>query len=176
MEPFRIVAVLDRSELSEIVLEHALDHARRYPAPELHFLTIVEDPHASLDDVKERMTALVLDNVELFQRLHPEWSGHLHVRFGWRDREIPAFSKDVRANLVVLRVDEDLPVIAKATPCPLLVISLDEPELETGECPDCARARIDTHGQQFFCKAHASDHVSMRIPELPVVGGSTDFW
>ena len=176
MEPFRIVAVLDRSELSEIVLEHALAHASRHPSPELHFVTIVEDPHASLDEVKERLTALVLDDVDIFQGLKPDWSGHLHVRYGWDDREIPAFARAVNANLDETRASEDVGRIAAATPCPTLVVSLDEPELETGMCPDCATARIESKGERMFCDAHASDELSLRIPTATIVGGGTLMW
>jgi hypothetical protein len=176
MEPFRIVVVLDRSELSEIVLEHALDHASRHTSPELHFVMIVEDPHASLDEVKEHLTALVLDAVDLFQGLQPDWSGHLHVRYGWADREIPAFARVVNANLVVLRASEDVGRIAAMTPCPTLVVSLDEPQLETGSCPDCASARIGSRGERMFCDAHASDELSLRIPTAALVGGGTLMW
>ena len=175
MEPFRIVVVLDRSELSDLVLEHALDHARRHEAPELHFVMIVEDPHASLPAIKERLTALVLDDIDLFQRLHPDWSGHLHVRYGWADREVPAFARAVRADLVVLAASDDVGAIASATPCPLLVLSLDEPDFETGSCPKCAKVRAESNGERLFCDDHASDHVSLRI-ESSSLGGGTLMW
>lgn len=176
MDPFRIVAVLDRSELSEIVLEHALDHARRHPAPEIHFLTILEDPHASIDDAKERMTAQVLEDVELFQRLHPDWSGHLHVQYGWADREIPAFARHIGANLIVMGVTDDIAEILKTAPCPTLVVTLDEPGLETGMCPDCAMVRAETGGERLFCEFHSSDRLSTRLPNSSMFTGSPVLW
>jgi nucleotide-binding universal stress UspA family protein len=172
MEPFRIVAVLDRSELSQMVLEHALDHANREELPELHFVTIVEDPHASLDDVKEWMTAQILEEIDLFRGEHPDWSGHIHVRYGWADREIPAFARAIGANLVILAANDEIGRIATAMPCPFLVVSLDEPGFETGTCPDCAAIRLATDGDRMFCDAHAADQVSLRIPEAQIVGGS----
>jgi hypothetical protein len=176
MEPFRIVAVLDRSELSEIVLEHALDHARRHPAPEIHFLTILEDPHASIDDAKERMTAEVLEDVELFQRLHPDWSGHIHVQYGWPDHEIPAFARHIGANLIVMGANEDVAKIVKTAPCPLLIVTLEEPGLETGTCPDCAVVRSETGGERMFCEFHSNDRLSMRLPSGTMFTGAPVLW
>ena len=154
-ESFPIVAVLDNSELAEIVLEHALDHATQYEVPELHFLTIVEDPHAPLEDVKDRLTALILDDLEAFQR--SDWSGHLHVRFG--------------AKLVVLPANDDVGIICAALPCPALIVSVDD---ETGMCPDCAATRLATEGERLFCDAHSDDRISMRIPDAFV--GGTLMW
>lgn len=170
VQPFSIVAVLDNSELAEIVLEHALDHARHYESPELHFVTIVEDPHASIDEIKERMTALVLEDLDAF-RICPQWSGHLHVRFGWPDREIPAFAREVGAKLVVLAASDEAGEIASALPCPTLIVSLDS---ETGICPDCGAVRLATDGERIFCDAHAGDHITMRIPNAFV--GGTLMW
>lgn len=165
-ESFPIVAVLDTTELAEIVLEHTLDHATEYDVPELHFLTVVEDPHASLEDIKDRLTAMILDDLEMFQRA--DWSGHLHVRFGWVDREVPRFVRELGAKLVVLPANDDADVIIKALPCPALVVSLDD---ETGMCPNCAAVRIATNGEQLFCDVHTGDVVSLRAPE-PFVGGT----
>jgi hypothetical protein len=168
-ESFPIVAVLDHTELAEIVLEHALDHATEYDVPDLHFLTVVEDPHASLEDIKDRLTALILDDLEAFQRA--DWAGHLHVRFGWVDREVPKFVREIGAKLVVLPANEDADVIVKALPCPALIVSLDD---ETGMCPNCAAVRIATQGEQLFCDVHAGDSVSLRTPEAFV--GGTLMW
>ena len=176
MDPFRIVAVLDQSELSEIVLEHALDHAQRHPAPEIHFLTILEDPHASIDDAKERMTAQVLEDIEMFQRLHPDWSGHLHVQYGWADREIPAFARHIGANLIVMAATDDVASIVRVAPCPTLIVSLDEPGLETGVCPDCAMVRTETGGERLFCEFHSNDRVSLRLPNDTIFTGSPTLW
>lgn len=171
VQPFPIVAVLDNSELAEIVLQHALDHATQHEVPELHFVSIVEDPHASVDEIKERMTSLVLEDLELFQQLRPDWSGHLHVRFGWADREIPAFAREVGARLVVLGASDEAGDIATLIPCPTLIVSLDS---ETGNCPDCGAVRVASEGERLFCDAHAGDHISMRIPNAFV--GGTLMW
>jgi nucleotide-binding universal stress UspA family protein len=174
-QPFPIIVVLDGSEYSEIVLEHALDHASHHHGPELHFVTIVEDPHASVTDIKERMAALVLDDIEIFQRLQPDWSGHLHVRFGWPEREIPALAKEVGAKLVVLgRFDGfQLDKIVDDLKCPSLVVSFDDGETETGVCPDCNAVRRASNGEQFFCDHHKSDVVSIHIPHADFIGAPT---
>lgn len=168
-ESFPIVAVLDNSELAEIVLEHALDHATQYEVPELHFLTVVEDPHASLEDIKDRLTSLILDDLEAFQRA--DWSGFLHVRFGWVDKEVPAFAREIGAKLVVIPANDDVGAITKALPCPALIVSVDE---ETGMCPDCAAMRLATDGERLFCDMHSDDRVSLRGPEAFV--GGTLMW
>lgn len=165
-QSFPIVAVLDNTELAEIVLEHALDHATEHAVPELHFLTVVEDPHASLENIKDRLTALILDDLEAFQRA--DWSGHLHVRFGWTDREVPKFVREIGAELVILPANDDTDVIIKALRCLALIVSLDE---ETGMCPNCAAVRLATDGEELFCDVHADDVVSLRAPEA-IVGGT----
>jgi hypothetical protein len=174
-QPFPIVIVLDGSEYAEIVLEHGLDHAAHHKAPELHFVTIVEDPHASVRAIKEKMEALVLDDIEIFQRLAPGWSGHLHVRFGKPEHEIPALGESVGAKLVVLgRFDgHDVAKIVDALKCPSLVVSFDDGEIEEGACPDCAAVRRASAGAQFFCEHHKSDVVSIHIPHADFIGAPT---
>jgi nucleotide-binding universal stress UspA family protein len=171
MEPYRIVAVLDRSELSQLVLEHALDQARRHDTPEIYFLSVVEDPHASLDELKEWLTAQVLDEVDVFRGIHPDWTGHVDVVRGQPIREIAAFVRSVRADLLVVGASPDVGRIAMAAGIPVLVMSLEEPNLETGICPDCAAIRLSTHGERLFCDAHASDHVTLDLPSPTFASG-----
>ena len=170
MEPFRIVAVLERSELTQLVLDHAFDHARRHEAPEIHFLAVVNDLD-SLDDTRDWMITQALEELDSFNGLHPDWSGQIHVARGQLEHEIPAYARAIGAHLIVLGAGDHVGRVAMAAPCPLLIMSLDEPGLETGICPDCSAIRIATAGERLFCDAHASDHVSLDLPTAAFISG-----
>ena len=186
---YRIVVALDLSEYAEIVLEHALDLAARYAAPDLHFVTVVEDDaKADLVDVKNRLADLVLGGLESFGNKGPDWHARLHVRAGKADDEIVALAEDVDADIVVLgrfglhRPKKTLGSIAfrvlANAPCPVLAINLLDRAPEPPQCAKCVQTRADSDGERWFCDEHsAPDRVTLATTSLPPTWtGGTLMW
>jgi len=173
--PFRIVVAYDFSEYAEIVLEHAIDQVARHDAPELHVLTVVESKSADLDEVKRRLSGLVIPSLEAFQGT--DWRARLHVRVGRPHEEIANLAAEIRAQLMVVgrfgthrgkRLGSVASRILEVSTCPILVVTLfdDSPD-SIAQCPDCVAAREQTDGERWFCDAHrAPDRISMS----PILG------
>jgi nucleotide-binding universal stress UspA family protein len=175
----RIVVGIDLSEYSPIVLEHAFDQAARHIAPDLHILTVVEDPGADLDDTKTRLGALVLPALDGFDC--GDWRARIHVRAGRPHEEIVNLAAEIRAHLVVIGsfglhhksvASRTIDVIA----CPTLVVPLnDQSPDHDAQCPDCVMVRIDSDGERWFCPAHANGRASLFsvvVPSALFTGGS----
>ena len=162
--PFRIVVALDLSDYSEIVLEHALDQAARHAAPELHFVTVVDDPDSDIEPVKQSLARLVFPALDGLKGA--DWRARLQVRAGKPYEEIASLAAEIRAHLIVvgrfglhhhrmLRSSVASRVVDLAT-TPTLVVGLcdDSPDSIT-PCPDCAAARAESDGERWFCAAHS---------------------
>ncbi len=170
----RIVVALDLGQYSEIVLEHALDQAARHPAPDLHFLTVLERA-ADVDRVKDQLAALVLPALETLDRA--DWQVRLHVRTGEIADVIATIAGEVRAHLVVIgrfgvhhprrHLAKMASDILDVAPCPVLVVGLSEsPEKDAQQCAECATVRSESEGARWFCARHTGDRarISTLVP------------
>lgn len=176
----RIVVALDLLDYSEIVLEHALDQALRHDAPDLHFLTVADDP-TDIDGVKRRLAALVLPALEGIDRTG--WRVRLHVRVGKAAEEITNLAAEIRANLIVIgrfgvhhphrRIGTSASRVIDVATCPTLVIGLSDqsPDAQP-ECPECVALRSASDGRSWFCPAHAAPD---RMRLSAIVGSTVDF-
>lgn len=175
----RIVVALDLLEYAEIVLEHALDQARRYEAPDLHFVTVVENPRADLDDAKRRLEALVVPALEGIDRAR--WRVHLHVRSGRATEEITNLAAEIRAHLLVIgrfgvhhprrRIGRTANRVIDLATCPTFVVTLtDQSPDAQAQCPDCVALRTSTDGRTWFCAVHAAPE---RVQLSTIVGPGT---
>lgn len=177
--PHRIVVALDLLEYAEIVLEHALDQARRYEAPDLHFVTVVEGARTDLDDAKQRLEALVVPALEGIDRA--SWRVHLHVRGGRPAEEITNLAAEIRAHLLVIgrfgvhhprrRIGTTANKVIDLATCPTFVVTLTDqsPDAEP-QCPDCVALRAASDGRTWFCPVHAAPD---RIQLSTIVGPAT---
>jgi nucleotide-binding universal stress UspA family protein len=169
---FRMVVALDATEYAEIVLQHALDQAARHDAPDLHFLTVVEDD-APFDDAKRRLARQVADELDDFRGDRRDWRGHLHVRRGKPADEIAQLAGEVAADLIVVgrfahETAED--VLSKA-PCPTLVVQLTDIGVEPVTCERCVAVRRESDGERWFCDQHSSDRWGLATVRFPIATG-----
>lgn len=175
----RIVVALDLLEYSEIVLEHALDQARRFAPPELHFVTVVEDARPDLDDVKQRLGALVVAGLDGLDRTG--WLVRLHVRSGRAAEEITNLAAEIRAHLLVIgrfgvhhprrRIGRTANRVIDLATCPAFVVTLtDQSPDGQPQCPDCVALRSASDGRIWFCSLHAAPD---RSQLSTIVGPST---
>lgn len=162
------------------MLEHALDLAARHRPPDLHFVTVVRDNRADLDDAKERLAALVLPGLEDFDC--GDWRVRLHVRVGVPHEEIADLAAELRAQLLVIGsfgvhgrawAGSVASRLLENAPCPTLVVGLtDQSPDRVAQCPACVSARAESDGERWFCADHAApDRVSHAT--VAVTGATT---
>lgn len=175
---YRIVAGIDLTEYSEIVLEHALDQA----APELHFLYVKESKKRSSEELRQRLTQIVYPSLQTFNRYGTDWRAQLHVRSGKPYEQIATLAADIRSDLIVIgqfglhnpRGAKTVPSrVLQAAPCPTLVVGMP-PVADEGQCPACMQVREHSDGERWFCTEHsAPDRVQHDVAPMTVwTGGS----
>jgi len=181
---YAIVVAVDLEELSSIVVEHALDQAARHDAPDLHFLTVVEKAD-DIDATKRRLADLVLPSISAIDR--SDWTLRLHVRAGKIAEELAALAAEVGAQLIVIgrfgvhhphrNLAKTAAEIVELAPCPVLVAALvEDPQRISPICPDCAKVRVESSGERWFCDRHRGDRVSTRVPFGSGFTGSNQLW
>jgi nucleotide-binding universal stress UspA family protein len=179
---YKIVAGIDLSEYSDIVIEHALDQAARHTSPELHFLTVKERKKDSSEDVQTRLARVVYPLLETFNRHGSDWRARLHVRVGKPDEQIAGLAADVRADLIVIgafglhhggNTLRTLPsrVLQNAI-CPTLVAVMPQAQDASPHCGYCDAVREETDGERLFCDAHSGDRVNIMSPISTWTGGT----
>jgi nucleotide-binding universal stress UspA family protein len=179
---YRIVVGLDLSEYSEVVLEHAFDQCTRQVGPDLHVVTVVDDPHADLEDIKQRLAAIVLPALDGFDC--GDWHLRLHVRAGKPAEEIANLAAEIRAHLIVVgrfglhgrRLAAVPSHVLELAPCPTLVVGLtDQSPDRMAQCAECVAIRMETDGERWFCEKHADGRASLAstvVPSSVFTGGS----
>jgi nucleotide-binding universal stress UspA family protein len=179
---YRLVIALDRSEYSEIVLEHALDQAVRHDAVELHFVTVERDDEL-LADAADWLAQTAAEGLDTFSHEAHDWTKRLHVRIGDAAEEIASFGAEIQADLLVIGrsgVQEAHGsiadgVIARAE-CPVLVVNLagHQPPSEI-QCPTCVEVRAGSEGERWFCDEHSGDapQLTTSLPSSAVHGSRT---
>lgn len=179
---YRIVAALDGSQYSEIVLEHALDQAARHDAPDLHLITVVEAA-SDVEFTKRWLARMALEGLDDFRDRREGWRTRLHVRVGKADEEIANLAAEVAADLLVIGNygvhPQRKPIAARVlerASCATLVVGLTGHPVEAEpQCPDCVAIREASEGERWFCDAHTGDHpmhASLLVPRgLPLVHG-----
>ena len=182
----RIVVAIDLTEYAEIVLEHALDLASRYGAPDLHFVTVAEHPNVDVDVLKTTLAALVLPALDSIDR--SDWRVRLHVRTGDGPAEITDLAAEIRAHLIVIgrfgthrphrKIGASAAKVVDLAPCPTLVVGLsDQAPDAIRQCPDCVAARAESDGERWFCTAHTSDEPRLSSISVPSTWtGGTLMW
>ncbi|MGE5186722.1 MAG: universal stress protein [Acidobacteriota bacterium] len=186
---YRIVGGLDLTEYAEIVLEHALDQAARHPQPELHFLFVRERAHRkrSLEELRQRLSALVWPSLQAFNQHATNWRARLHVRTGKADEQIASLAQDVLADLIVIgqfglhnprQTLKTLPSrVLQAAPCPTLVVGMPRAMQESPICNACAQVREDSDGENWFCAVHhSSDRLDHVVTPMTTWTGGSLMW
>ena len=162
---YKIVAGVDLSEYSDIVIEHALDQAARHSSPELHFLTVRVNKKQSSEELHTQLASRVYPALETFNRYGSEWRARLHIRGGKPDAQIAGLAADVRADLIVIgafglrRCKTPSRVLQNAI-CPTLVSVMPKAQDASPHCNYCDAVREDTDGERLFCDKHCANHAS----------------
>ena len=161
----RILVALDRSEYSQIVVEHAADQAVRRGATELHVVTVVAEAE-EIEGAGSWARSLVTEALDDFGSHIPFT---VHVRCGIPAVAIAAIAIELSPDLVVVgrfhprSVSEE---VLELVEYPTLVVGIDGHVLEP-QCPACGQVRIATKGEQLFCDEHSGDEMPALASRLP---------
>lgn len=179
---YKIVAAVDGSESSAMVVEHALDTASRHGDAEVHILQVLSrgrwaSTHDSaeqaieegkLDDIRGSLETLAREALSEFSTPNgPTWRVRVHARAGKPHEEILSLAAEIRADCILVGRSGDggrrhllgsVPErVVKSAVCPVVVAQA--PDYGTSEaaeqaCPDCVAVREQSDGEIWFCKAH----------------------
>jgi len=171
---FRIVAALDGSGSSEVVLEHALDQAARHETPELHIVAVADERYDAAQ-LQAWLSTVVVDALETFEWRRPDWETRTHVRDGIPEEEIANLAGELDADLIVIGRHNTQPHdtiadrVLGAAICPTLVIGLDAKN--PAQCPVCVSIREESAGDCWYCTSHTRDpeiKLSLRVEPPPL--------
>jgi len=162
----KILIALDRSEYSEIVLEHGLDQTARHPGADLQVITVVEND-ADVEAARRSIEALVREGLDDFAMSERPFA--LHVKVGAPAAAITALASELSADLLVIGrfgVPSDSDAIVDTIETPTLVVGIEGHLLEP-QCPACRLTRRATDAEQLFCAEHAGDRIPDLVTRLP---------
>jgi nucleotide-binding universal stress UspA family protein len=157
---YRIVAALDGSKASEVVLEHTLDQAARHERPEIHLLTVASSEDEILR-LEEWLAQVIVGTLETSEWRRADWQTQTHVRDGVPEEEIANLAGEIEADLIVIG-RHGVPArtslsdrVLRAAICPTLVVGLDS--TATPPCAVCASVREESRGACWYCARHERD-------------------
>jgi nucleotide-binding universal stress UspA family protein len=155
---YRIVAGVDLTEYSNIVIEHALDQAARHHSPEIHIVHVKESRRHDINTLGEYLSSAVYPALQVFNEHAKDWRARLHIRDGKPDEQITMLAADILADMIVIgdfglhRKGMPKRVLAHAI-CPTLVVGMPK-FLDTRQCGECSALREDSEGTVWFCDDH----------------------
>jgi nucleotide-binding universal stress UspA family protein len=171
--PFSILLCFDDTEASGYAFEEAARLARRIPSSVIHLVDVASG-EASAEWTRQlagRLQAYVTAKAASIGGMEGQ-SVAVHVRCGDPMREIAQLAAEIDIDLIVLGTSNRLHLnelvgnslfdkLARHAPCPLVVAGprpkephVHYPAIEP-PCPDCVRARSESHGATWWCSRHA---------------------
>jgi nucleotide-binding universal stress UspA family protein len=172
--PFAILLCFDDTAASAFAFEEGARLAKRIPSSELHLVYVTTgDASAALTERLAGQFRAYVDSKAASIGGMEGQSVAVHIRSGEAVREIVQLAAEIEADLLVLgspkhphlaaflpgSVHEGL---AQHAPCAILVAGPRPPEPRVHfaaiepPCPDCLKARADSHGQEWWCARHRS--------------------
>jgi nucleotide-binding universal stress UspA family protein len=176
MTPPTILAAIDYSATSALVVQQAVQLARQKDAGELHFLHVKE---SSEDDEEGREAR----QAELQEWLEARMKGAegvpytvkviAHEASGDAATVILEMASDLLADVVVvgthsrkgmqrLLMGSVAEMVVRNCGCPVLVVRAKAHEVAVPQieppCPRCVEARIQSQGETLWCEQHREKH------------------
>lgn len=193
VRPYRIVAGVAFDDTGVHALSEAARVAARVPGAEIHAVYVmsdeshkgtsgkaINDAGTELEEAPDLLNKFTAKHIVAVGRRVPTYDVHAHVRVGVVAAEIMQLAVDLDADLVVVgthnrrglarlmlgSVAQDLVAAAR---CPVLIAHPKDFEgLATTPglaptCEACARVRVETNNEKFWCPEHDRPHVATHI-------------
>ena len=164
----RILIALDRSDLAEIVLEHALDEAVRRGGADLDIVTFVTH---SLDVPAARawLDSLVREDLDTFD-VHGAVT--LHVMTGDPVSGITTLAREMAVDMLVIGQlhvpsrSEAICAVTAQLDLPTMVVGMEGTVLEA-QCRACQAERRASNAEHLFCAEHSGGRVPDLVTRFP---------
>jgi nucleotide-binding universal stress UspA family protein len=186
--PFAILLYTDDTDASGYAFEEAARLSKRIPSSEIHLVYV--SPGSGSAERTRHLAGQFRAYVDAKAASIGGMDGQsvaVHIRNGQPVREIVQLAADIDADLIVIAspkhphltsflsgsVQEGL---IQHSPCPIIVAGPKPPEPRVHfpaiepPCPDCRKARTESHGQQWWCARHQpgfSAHTYSYQGEIP---------
>jgi nucleotide-binding universal stress UspA family protein len=172
--PVSVLAAIDYSDTSDLVVAEAMDLSRQRRAHELHFLHVhgasnAGSPEARRAELLEWLGARLA--VPSFVPAELKIIGH--EASGDPGRVIVEMANDLLVDVVVVGTHGRKGVqrmvmgsvaesVVRNCGCPVLVVRQKAhehpvPQIEP-PCPRCVEARVQSHGEALWCEQHSEKH------------------
>jgi nucleotide-binding universal stress UspA family protein len=174
--PISLLAAVDYSELSPLVVSQAISLASHYGSAEAHFLHVSDDAPKHLGSGARRSEKLLSWLSDQLKDLGavPETVRIVgHEANGDAANVILQTAGDLLADLVLvgshgrtgmdrLLTESVAELVTRHAACPVLVVrpkTHEDPAAQIEPpCPQCVQARIDTRGAALWCEQHQERH------------------
>ena len=175
--PFRVVVGVDGSEISESVIERALDAAHRHDSAEMHFIRVVDisptvfhrGHQGQIDAAHSQLHTAVSEKLDDFGFGDQHgYRARVYATAGKAAEEILQLAADVEADLIVIgrhghegtkskKFGTVPQQVIRDARCPVLVEQPPEYVAQEPACEACVAARRDSDGERWFCDAHSAE-------------------
>jgi nucleotide-binding universal stress UspA family protein len=173
--PISILAAIDFSESSSLVVEHAVAAARQMKAAEIHFLHVrsLDGDEAELDAARAELEGWLAARLQGADGVPPTVKILAHEANGNPADVIIETSSDLLTQLVVVGthgrtglqrmvMGSVAEAVVRNAGCPVLVVrpQMHEQHVPRIEppCPRCVVTRIESEGREFWCEQHSEKH------------------
>lgn len=173
--PISILAAIDFSESSSLVVQHAVETARRMKAEEIHFLhvrTLVED-EAALEGARAELEDWLSARLQGADSVPQNVKVVAHEARGNAADVIIETAGDLLTSLVVVGthgrtglarmvLGSVAEAVVRNAGCPVLVVRPQSHEQSVPRieppCSRCVETRSKSAGREFWCEQHSERH------------------
>jgi nucleotide-binding universal stress UspA family protein len=173
--PITVLAAIDFSETSSLVVQQTLDTARQVNAQEIHFLHVraAKRDEAELDGGRAELEEWIAARLGSADRVPPTVKVVAHEASGSPADVIVEMASDLLATVVVvgthgrkglqrMLLGSVAEAVVRNAGCTVLVVrplmhQEPIPRIEP-PCPRCVETRIQTEGREFWCEQHLEKH------------------
>jgi nucleotide-binding universal stress UspA family protein len=175
-QPLSLLAAIDYTELSELVVMQTMSLASRYGDADAHFIHISDNAPKDLGTGARRTEMLfnwLGDHIKAFGTLPATVRIIGHEAHGDPANVIVQTAGDLLADMVVvgtrgrtgverLVMGSVAEAVMRNAACPVLVVrpkTHDDPAAQIEPpCPRCLEARVSTRGAALWCEQHQEKH------------------
>jgi nucleotide-binding universal stress UspA family protein len=173
--PVRVLAAIDFSESSSLVVQHAVEAAGQMKAGEIHFLHVrrADGDEARVESARAELEAWLAARLQGAEGVPHTVKIVAHEASGNPAELIVETASDLLSQLVVVGTHgrTGLPrmvmgsvaeAVVRSAGCPVLVVrpQMHEqlvPRIEP-PCPRCVETRSSSEGREFWCEQHSERH------------------
>jgi nucleotide-binding universal stress UspA family protein len=173
--PISILAAIDFSESSSLVVQHAVEAARRMKAAEIHFLHVrtIDEDEAALEGRRAEFEEWLSARLQGADGVAQTVKVVAHEASGPPADVIIETASDLLTNLVVVGthgrtglsrmvLGSVAEAVVRNAGCPVLVVrpQMHEQRVPRIEppCPRCVETRTKSEGSEFWCEQHTEKH------------------